>query len=90
MGLARELSMGPRRKRERTIAAGPVWDRLRAARDAHKRGRPVDTSQLFDDIRTISAQPGRMRFAEGAIYNEACRVYADLTGTVVGPVTGTY
>lgn len=90
MGLARELSMGPKRTRERTIAAGPVWDRLRNAREAHKWGRPVDDEQLLEDIRTVSAQRTRMRFAEGAIYNDACKVYADLTGKVVGPTTGTF
>ncbi len=86
MGRARDLTMGPPRQRRNGIATGPAWTRLRHLTKADA----PDPDDLADAIRAVAAQPGRMRFAEGAQYNDACRRYRDLTGTDIGPATGTY
>jgi hypothetical protein len=86
MGLARDLTMGSKRPRRSTIASGPAWTRLRALTSAPN----PDPEVLADAIRAVAAQPGRMRFAEGAQYNDACARYRDLTGEDIGPATGTY
>jgi hypothetical protein len=86
MGLARDLTMGSKRPRRSTIASGPAWTRLRALTAAPS----PDPEALAEAIHVVAAQPGRMRFAEGAQYNDACRKYRNLTGQDIGPATGTY
>jgi hypothetical protein len=86
MGLARELSMGPRRTRTNRIAADPDFAALRRLTQAAK----PDTTQMRTILDRVGANPARMRFKEGAIYIEACKRYRELTGEQYGPVLGTY
>ena len=76
--------MGTRRRSG--IATGPAWIRLRAL----TRAVDPDPDALRDAIRVVAGQRTRMRFAEGAQYNDACARYQQLTGRAVGPSTGTY
>jgi hypothetical protein len=86
MGLARELSMGPRRPRTNRIAADPDYAALRRL----TRAAQPDVAQLRTILERVGAKPERMRFKEGAIYIEACQRYQQLTGEAYGPILGTY
>lgn len=83
MGLARELSMGPRRPRSRVGFTGDfaVLRRLTAA-------STPDVGDLRATILRVGATPTRFRFAEGVAYNAACKRYRELTGEKIGPETG--
>lgn len=86
MGLARELSMGPRRKR--TPAPGTTGDyaklrRLTAAENP-------DLAVFKEVLDRVAAQPGRFRPVEGYVYNDACRRYSELTGEPYGSATQEY
>jgi hypothetical protein len=92
VGLARELSEGPRR-RHRGAGRYPLDEsfvRLRALTKLAERGSLAETA--IPEVRTlieeVSARPQRLRFEEGAILNAACSAYRTLTGETVGPETG--
>lgn len=86
MGLARDLSMGPKRKKAPAPGTTGDYGRLRRLL-ATEDPNPATLKAL---ILAVAARPERMRPAEGRIYNEACRVYRALTGEQIGPETGTY
>jgi hypothetical protein len=88
MGLARELTMG-KRKRSTIAATGP-WPKLNAMYARHLHGMPVDPAKLKATIEEAHRVPGRRRFAEGAILNDACRLYRELTGESIGAETEHY
>lgn len=86
MGLARELSMGPPRKRR--PAPGTTGDfatlrRLTAAPDP-------DLAQFKEVLDRVAAQASRFRWQEGYVYNDACRRYSELTGKPYGSPTQEY
>lgn len=85
MGLARDLSMGPRKPRRRP-AANPDFAALRRLLQADAPDLDVMRAVL-DRVGTSGA---RMRYAEGTVYVAACQRYSDLTGTQYGPSQGTY
>jgi len=92
MGLARELSEGPRR-RHRGAGRFPLDEsfvRLRALTKLAERGSIAQTAlpEMRQLIEQIAARPQRMRFEEGSILNAACRAYRETTGETVGPETG--
>lgn len=84
MGLARELSMGPRRPRRNGIAANPDYAALQRLTNA----AAPDTGLMRTILDRVGSSPARMRFKEGVIYIEACRRYRDLTGEEYGPTLG--
>jgi hypothetical protein len=88
MGLARDLTMGPKRKRSPQPGTSPIYTRLR--RLINTPAPDVDTADLKAAIEAVGAQPGRMRPAEGRLYNQACAYYRQLTGDKIGPETGTW
>ncbi|MCX5066643.1 hypothetical protein OOJ91_12215 [Micromonospora lupini] len=85
MGLARELTMGTRRTRARVGFTGDFTTlrRLTAA-------TAPDVAEFRATIERVAATPTRLRFAEGAAYNAACKRFRELTGEKIGPETGTY
>jgi len=97
MGLARELSEGPRRRRHRGAGRFQLSDdyvRLRALTkivEARPAGEDLDAiaAQMRPLIEAVGARPARMRFEEGAIFNAACSAYRYVTGERIGPETGT-
>lgn len=86
MGLARELTMGTRRKtRTRVGFTGDfaILRKLTAEADP-------DIEVFRAAIGRVAASGTRFRFAEGAAYNAACTRFRELTGEKIGPETGTY
>ena len=84
MGLARDLSMGPRRPR-RTIAAGPAYATIRRALEA----ADPDPVALRAALDAIAAGP-RLRQPEGYLYLAGWDRYREITGSEEGPRKGTY
>ena len=83
MGLARELSMGPRKPRSRVGNEGD----FAALRRMTKAENPnLDTFRAILD--RVGAQKTRFRFAEGAAYISACTRYSQLTGEPYGVQQG--
>lgn len=85
MGLARELSMGPRKPRSRTGMTGDYA----TLRQLTKQSDP-DLDEFRAVLDRVSANPHRFRFAEGAAYIAACTRYSQLTGQPYGIQQGTY
>lgn len=89
MGLARELTMGPRKPRTKVGFTGD-FARLRRLITNVTEGDDAMIADLRDTILRVAATPRRLRYAEGAVYNDACKRYRELTGEKIGPETGTY
>lgn len=85
MGLARDLSMGPRRARSRIGNEGD-YARLRrlTAADA------PDLEEFRTVLDRVAALPARKRYAEAMVWTQACTRYSTLSGTRYGPQQGTY
>lgn len=85
MGLARDLTMGPKKKRTRVGFTGDfaTLRRMTAAADP-------DITAMKETILRVGASPTRLRPAEGAAYSAACRRYREITGEPIGPEGGTY
>jgi hypothetical protein len=82
MGLARDLSMGKRRPKNRIGQSGD-WAVLRRLTDA--------PNPDLDHFRTVLDRVGtgpRMRYAEVCVYVAACTRYRELTGQPYGPTQG--
>lgn len=88
MGLARDLTMGPKRKK--APAAGTTGPYAKLRRMINMSIDDVDAAALKAAIEAAGAQPGRMRAPEGRLYNAACARYKEITGTSIGPETGTW
>lgn len=86
MGLARDLTMGPRRPRSNAIAANPDYAALRRL----TRAASPDLEVMRTILDRVGSNPARMRFKEGAIYIEACKRYRELSGEDYGPRLGIY
>ena len=84
MGLARDLTMG---NRKRTPRPGQSPDYA-----ALKRLTTAATPDLgtFRALLDRVGAGGRMRYAEGLVYTAACQRYRELTGEDYGPRVGTY
>jgi hypothetical protein len=85
MGLARDLSMGPRRRRPRIATTGDYAIVRRALADPEP-----DPAALRDALERIAASPHRLRPAEGRVYLDGCARYRDVTGEDYGPRRGEY
>jgi hypothetical protein len=85
MGLARELSMGPRRKRTRIGNEGD-YATLRQLTAA----KQPDLVKFREVLDRVAASPARKRYAEGLVWTAACTRYSALTGEQYGPQQGTY
>lgn len=85
MGRARELTMGPRRKRTRIGNEGDyaVLRRLTAAQQP-------DLVKFREVLDRVAASTARKRYAEGLAWTAACTRYSQLTGEPYGPQQGTY
>lgn len=87
MGMARDLTMGPKRRKPAAGTTGP-YAKLR--RLVNMSIDDVDAAALKALIEEAGRQPGRMRAPEGRIYNQACARYKEMTGEQIGPETGTW
>lgn len=85
MGLARDLSMGPRRRRP-AIATTGDYAIVRRALAAPE----PDAAALRAALDRIAASPHRLRPAEGRVYLDGCARYREITGEEYGPRRGTY
>jgi len=85
MGLARDLSMGPARKRAPRPGSAPDYAALKRLTAAD--GPDLET---FRAVLDRVGNGGRMRYAEGLIYTAACARYSALSGEQYGPTVGTY
>lgn len=85
MGLARELSMGPPRKRSRVGNTGDYATLRRLTKAANP-----DLVKFREVLDRVSGNPHRFRPAEGAAYIAACARYTELTGQPYGIQQGTY
>lgn len=85
MGLARDLSMGPRKPRSRVGSTGDYATLRRLTKAANP-----DLATFRAVLDRVSANPNRFRFAEGAAYIAACTRYTELTGEPYGIQQGTY
>lgn len=85
MGLARELSMGPRKPRSQTGMSGDyaVLRRLTHNEDP-------DLELFRETLDRVGSNPNRFRFTEGAVYIAACTRYTALTGEPYGIQQGRY
>lgn len=88
MGLARDLTMGPRRPRTRLATTGPYATARRLTAKAE--WTPDDRTAMAAAIAEIMATRTRLRFAEGAVLNAACLRYREVTGERIGPETSHY
>lgn len=86
MGLARELTMGPRRHRKPRVGTQGDYATLRRLTAAET----PDLDAFRQALDRVGAQPGRFRLAEGDVYTAACTRYSELTGTQYGIQRGTY
>jgi hypothetical protein len=86
MGLARDLTMGQPRKRGQHTWTQGQWARLRTV----LRQTTPDASELRVLLTTLGAQPGRQRYAEGAMLLDGWELYRTLTGSTEGPRRGKY
>jgi len=77
----------PRRKVQ--PGSTPEYVRLRALTARAANGDRTVAEDLREQIRLVGSQRTRMRFGEGAPYNDACKALFDLTGEAVGPMTAT-
>lgn len=85
MGLARELTMGPRKKRTR-IASGGDWAVLRRMTAMDN----PNTETFRTVLDRVAALPDRRRYAEAMVFIHACARYRELSGEDYGPELGTY
>ena len=85
MGLARELTMGPKRKGAQRPGSAPDYAALKRLTTA-----PVPDLETFRALLDRVGNGGRMRYAEGLIYTVACARYSALSGEQYGPTVGTY
>lgn len=85
MGLARELSMGPRKRRPRIGNSGD----FAVLRNLTEDPSP-DLERFRQVLDRVRAQPTRFRYAEGAVFTAACARYSALTGESYGIQPGTY
>lgn len=84
MGLARELTMGPRRPRKPkpgTTGDYAIIRRLTAA-------ETPDLAEFRAALDRIGAQTHRFRPEEGRVYHAGCERYSALTGAQYGPERG--
>jgi len=85
MGLARDLTMGPKRRRQRPDSTGDFALIRRLTAEAEP-----DLDQFRAALDRVGAQRSRFRFAEGDIYTAGCTKYSELTGRPYGIQQGTY
>lgn len=86
MGLARDLSMGPKRKRK--PAPGTTGDYARLARLTKDENPDLEEFRAVLD--RVAAQGRRFHWREGHVYNDACARYIELTGEPYGSPTQKY
>lgn len=84
MGLARDLTMGPKRRTARP-GSTPDYAALKRLTTA-----PAPDLAAFRALLDRVGSGGRMRYAEGLIYTAACARYSELTGEQYGPAIGTW
>lgn len=82
MGLARELTMGPRQPRKRSSTDPDIAALRRLSRVA----KP-DVDTFRETLERVTASARRQRFADGAIVAVALERYAVLTGSPFTPST---
>lgn len=85
MGLARDLSMGKRRQNPHSANTG-AYAKLRRLMN----NPAPDLARFKAVLEEIGGQRERMRLAEGMLYTEGCKRYAELSGEQFGPTQGTY
>lgn len=85
MGLARDLTMGTRKRSTHGANTGDYAALRRLTKAAHP-----DPATFRTILERVGGSRERMRFAEGAVYAEACQRYRELTGEDYGPRIGTY
>lgn len=83
MGLARELTEGPKRPRKHS---GTDPD-IAALRRLSRAAKP-DVDTFRETLERVTASARRQRFADGAILAVALERYAAITGTAFTPSTG--
>lgn len=83
MGLARELSMGPKRPRKPKPGQSPEFAALKRFTAA----AAPDLEAFRAALEAVGTRPARLLYAEGMIYAAACARYTALTGEQYGPVT---
>jgi hypothetical protein len=85
MGLARDLTMGPRRPRKARVGHTADYAALRRLTAS-----PAPDLAVFRAVMgRVGRQPGRLRFAELAVYTAASERFHELTGEWIGPSLGT-
>lgn len=85
MGLARDLTMGTRKRTPRP-GHSPDYAALKRLTAA----AAPDLATFRATLERVGSSPERMRFAEGVTYAQACQRYRELTGEDYGPRIGTY
>lgn len=85
MGLARDLTMGTRKRSKHGANTGDYAALRRLTRAANP-----DLATFRAVLERVGGQRERMRFAEGAVYAEACERYRELSGEDYGPRIGIY
>jgi len=86
MGLARDLTMGPKRPRNRHSGTSGDYAILRRLTQAEN----PDLGTFRAVLQRVGSSPERLRFAEGVVYTAACERYRALTGEDFGPRLGIY